>query len=74
MSWGVLKPEEITDEDRRIMAELIEEERREREEAFWRIGLDPGYNGEEANMDRHGDIFGCDECIKTVDAWDYMEE
>lgn len=38
----------ITDEDRRIMEELIEEERREREEAFWRIGLDPGYNGEEA--------------------------
>jgi len=23
-------------------------------------------------MDRHGDIFGCDECVKTVDAWDYM--
>ena len=35
MSWKVLDPSEITDEDRRVMADLIEEERREREKQWW---------------------------------------
>ena len=37
MSWRLLSPEEITDEDRRIMADLCEEERRERSTAFWKV-------------------------------------
>lgn len=35
MPWAVIDPATLTDEDRRIMRELIEEERREREARFW---------------------------------------
>ena len=24
--------------------------------------------------DYYGDIIGCDECVKDVDAWDYVED
>lgn len=37
----------LTEEERRICAELIEEERREREAAFWAVGIVPEYIGEE---------------------------
>lgn len=33
--------------------------------------------GEETDTfiaDKWGDIIGCDQCIKEVDAWDYREE
>lgn len=45
MSWEVLGQAEITDEDRRVMADLIEEERKDRERGFWDVGLDPERNG-----------------------------
>lgn len=25
-------------------------------------------------LDCHGEIAGCPECVRTVDAWDYVEE
>lgn len=25
-------------------------------------------------QDKYGDIVGCDECIKRLDAWDYVQE
>ena len=33
--------------------------------------------GEEAEtfyQDRNGDIVGCDNCVKALDAWDYVED
>lgn len=42
--WNLVNRSELTEEERQMERELCEEERMDREKAFWDIGLDPERN------------------------------